>query len=620
LGADFYARVIEGGVRKMKGAPTAQKTSFGWIVFGGYSDALCHASVVNTAQAGITNDQLLHMMTNFFEYDKVPKKSYCTQEEHLCEQIFTNHITTDITGRYIARMPLQPNAPAVIDTYQLAYGRLMQMEKRFNRDPLLKENYTKFMREYIELGHMVLVPAEEERSATAVYIPHHAAGTSKFRTVFDGSCKRIDGVSINDIQLNGEKVQPELTTTLMRFRMNKIALTADIAKMYRQILIAEDQQDLQRILWRESPSDPIREYRLVTQTYGMKSAAYVCIKCLDHCANEFTDEFPDAAKAVKESFYVDDMLGGADSVESAKKLYDDLTTMLGRRKLELAKWSTNDPEVLEYIKNDGAILVELNKEETNAVVGMHWSPSADAFVYKIKNPIRSEKPTKRSIASDIARLFDPCGYLGCIVVNAKVLIQKLWRSKIDWDEEVTGELLNEWLEICNQLPKIEEIRIPRWIGTTKRSQKQLHGFADASCYAYGCEFYLRQEDESGNVNVHLIYAKSRVAPTKGSTIPKLELSACHLMAQLVENIRIAHDINANECILWSDSMITLHWIKKSPVKLDVFVGGRVGEIQELTKEMEWRHVETKCNPGDIISRGINAGELVHNQLWWHGPD
>lgn len=118
---------------------------------------------------------------------------------------------------------------------------------------------------------------------------------------------------------------------------------------------------------------------------------------------------------------------------------------------------------------------------------MHWSSSIDAFMYKIKNPIRSDKPTKRSIASDIARLFDSCGYYACVVVNAKVLIQKLWRSNLDWDDEVSGDLLDEWLEICNQLPKIEQIKIPRWIGITKRSKKQLHGFAEASSYAYGCE-------------------------------------------------------------------------------------------------------------------------------------
>lgn len=187
LGADFYSRVIESGVRKMNGAPTAQRTSFGWIVFGGYSDALCHASVVNTATAGATNDQLLGMLTKFWEYDNVPKKRYRTLEEELCEQTFIKTININGEGRYIARMPLQPNAPPVTETYELAYARLNQMERRFNKDPTLKANYIKFMREYISLGHMEPVPAAEHKSNTAIYIPHHAAGTAKFRTVFDGS-------------------------------------------------------------------------------------------------------------------------------------------------------------------------------------------------------------------------------------------------------------------------------------------------------------------------------------------------------------------------------------------------------------------------------------------------
>lgn len=184
LGADFYARIIESGVRKWKGAPTAQRTSFGWIVFGGYSETLSHASIVNTAQVGVTNDQLMNMLTKFWEYDKIPKRSYRTQEEELCENIFIENITINNDGRYIARMPLQPNAPSVHETYQLAYAHLMQMEKRFKKDEQLKANYVNFMLEYISLGHMELVPVEEERSDTAIYIPHHAAGTSKFRTVF----------------------------------------------------------------------------------------------------------------------------------------------------------------------------------------------------------------------------------------------------------------------------------------------------------------------------------------------------------------------------------------------------------------------------------------------------
>lgn len=160
LGADFYSRTIINGIRKMNGAPTAQRTTFGWIVFGGHDDTFMHASLVNTITHGeksVTNDELMVMLGKFWQLDHVPIKRYRTQEEQKCEDIFTKSITTDAEGRYIARMPLQPDATKPIGTYELAYARLMQMERRFARDPVLKENYIKFMHEYEALEHMELV-------------------------------------------------------------------------------------------------------------------------------------------------------------------------------------------------------------------------------------------------------------------------------------------------------------------------------------------------------------------------------------------------------------------------------------------------------------------------------
>ncbi|XP_055306857.1 uncharacterized protein LOC129571118 [Sitodiplosis mosellana] len=171
-----------------------------------------------------------------------------------------------------------------------------------------------------------------------------------------------------------------------------------------------------------------------------------------------------------------------------------------------------------------------------------------------------------------------------------------------------------------ELPNITAVRIPRWINTDLKSKKQLHAFADASQTGYGTTFYLRQQRDDEPVTVHLVFAKARVAPVKGSTIPKLELTACHLTAQLLEGVRSAHDVDINNCTLWSDSMIALHWIGKSPAKLDVFVGNRVGEIQELTCGVEWRHVDTRSNPADLASRGISPTEIVGSKLWWNGPD
>lgn len=122
-----------------------------------------------------------------------------------------------------------------------------------------------------------------------------------------------------------------------------------------------------------------------------------------------------------------------------------------------------------------------------------------------------------------------------------------------------------------------------------------------------------------DLSSHLVFAKARLAPVKGSTIPKLELCACHLTSQLLEQVQQAHDVTTDACTIWSDSMIAIHWIGKSQTKLDTFVANTVSEIQQLTTGMKWRHIGTKSNPADLASRGISATELVNNYLWWKGP-
>lgn len=173
-------------------------------------------------------------------------------------------------------------------------------------------------------------------------------------------------------------------------------------------------------------------------------------------------------------------------------------------------------------------------------------------------------------------------------------------------------MLRKWDSFRSELPYIEKISIPRWI-------IQLHGFADAAMTAYGASFYIRSEDENHQIHAHLVFAESRVALLKTATIPKLELCAAHLLAELLDDVRAAHSIAMDQCYLWSDSMVALQWIAKSPAKLQTFQAHRVAKIQEKTEGATWQHVPTKDNPADLVSRGVPASKLVNNQLWWNGP-
>ncbi|XP_025830880.1 uncharacterized protein LOC112904616 [Agrilus planipennis] len=117
------------------------------------------------------------------------------------------------------------------------------------------------------------------------YLPHHAvtkidSSTTKLRVVFDGSSKSDTGISLNDIQLVDPTVQDDLFSILLRFRKHRYVLSGDIAKMYRQVLVPPDDRRYQRILWRRTPSCPIKHYVLNTMTYGTASAPYLATRCM----------------------------------------------------------------------------------------------------------------------------------------------------------------------------------------------------------------------------------------------------------------------------------------------------------------------------------------------------
>ncbi|XP_055632709.1 uncharacterized protein LOC129773159 [Toxorhynchites rutilus septentrionalis] len=165
-----------------------------------------------------------------------------------------------------------------------AVKRFMGLEKRFSMHAELKKLYTEFIHEYLALKHMKPI-SEDEKEETGFYLPHHAvlkphSTTTKLRVVFDVSCKTSTGVSLNDALMVGPVVQKDLLDIILRFRVHKCGIVADIAKMYRMIGIHTEDQ---RILWRDSPIEPIRTFELATVTYGSASASYLATKCLQKC-------------------------------------------------------------------------------------------------------------------------------------------------------------------------------------------------------------------------------------------------------------------------------------------------------------------------------------------------
>ncbi|XP_065077067.1 uncharacterized protein LOC135700476 [Ochlerotatus camptorhynchus] len=277
-------------------------------------------------------------------------------------------------------------------------------------EPQFKEEYHQFIKEYISLGHMRLVEADDE-NAPAYYLPHHpvikeASTTTKVRVVFDASANTSTGFSLNEALCVGPVVQDDLLDIILRFRTFVITLVADIAKLYRQILVHPDDTSFQRILWRFSKLSPVQVYELLTVTYGLGPSSYLATRTLQQLAANKGAAYPKGGPALKKNFYVDDFVGDAQSVEEAIRLRTELDELLKKGGFELRKWTSNRLEVLQGLNDEQ---VHFNPDESIKALEIIWEPEVDLLRFDSQIRISDEPPTKQSILSDTAKL---CGYFG----------------------------------------------------------------------------------------------------------------------------------------------------------------------------------------------------------------
>lgn len=205
----------------------------------------------------------------------------------------------------------------------------------------------------------------------------------------------------------------------------------------------------------------------------------------------------------------------------------------------------------------------------------------------------------------------------CIII-IKILIQKLWFLKLGWDDLIPSDLSEKWKLFHSQLGVLQDIKIPRSVLCENSVNVELHGFCDASMNAYSAVVYVRSIDHDENICVRLLCSKTRVAPVKVLTIPRLELCGALTLARLMQHVTDSLTCSP-KIYFWCDSQIVLCWLNSDPRKLQVFVSNRVAEIQSLCDVSLWSYVNTKENPADIASRGIYPQVLVKFDMWWKGP-
>ncbi|XP_045541631.1 uncharacterized protein LOC123723122 [Papilio machaon] len=625
IGADLFWQIIGSEERSLgPKLPMLRNSQLGWLITGPlYIDnelqrVDCHLVTNNTNDN--SGDTLNYKLSRFWELEELPKRPLLSDSEKMCEAHFQEHTIREGNGRFCVRIPLKQPPNVLGDSYQLARRRFLSLERKFRKNPALKKAYCEFIEEYKNLGHC---SETLDPPVGGHYLCHHAvlsdrSESTKLRVVFDGSAPTTSGVSINDIQFTGPKVQDALLSILLRFRTHKYVLAGDIDKFFRQVLMHEDDRNLQLILWREAPDQPLVTLKLNTVTYGFTSASYLSTKCLWMLGQDCSD--PKIKEIIQNDFYCDDLLTGANTKEELIFILNAVISKLKSGCLNLRKFRSNAPEI--FPKSTLDLQANLSLSDATSALGLGWSPPEDVLQFTIEAPTADtvSKSTKRSILSSSFSIFDPLGLLAPCTVQPKMLLQQLWKRGLDWDEPVPEDLQRAWHKIREGFPLLSDLTIPRRVLCDETNNIQLHSFSDASMHAYGACIFLRSINKDGDITVQLLCAKSRVAPTKPPlTIPKLELLGALLAANLSKLVLESLRCPVSKSVHWCDSRVALAWLNICPSKLKSFVANKVVEICENTNLSSWRYVPTASNPVDYISRGVSPEKLRKLQDWWTGP-
>ncbi len=562
-------------------------------------------------------------ISRLWELDNVPEAPTIDEAEQSALDQFDASCNR-VDGRYAVSLPRTDSPPDLGDSRRQALSRLLANERTLTARNKLNF-FQDVVREYLTLDHAEEVPRSEIDSGS-YYLPVHAvmkesSTSTKVRAVFDASARTTSGSSLNDQLLPGPNLYPPLTDVLIRFRCHSSAISADISKMFREILLNAEERDWHRFLFRAADNS-IRDARMKRLTFGVKSSPFLATQVLRRHAHTHLDSHPTAAQTILNDFYVDDVLSGATSTELAFDLHKELCDLFSKAGMNLRKWRTNDPELKQLIpdhllENDDCSISPTSPK----ALGVHWDTRADVLHIAIPAlPPPSSKVTKRIIASVTAGVFDVLGVFAPVVISARILFQDTWKRGLTWDEEIPEDLLQQWQAWTSDLPAIHDHPIPRFMLTCSSSDSHvtLHGFCDASSVAYGVVIYARIEAPD-SISTSLVVAKARVLPTRPITIPKAELSGALLLAKMLKpTIDILH-LPLSSAHAWTDSQIVLYWLPKSPSALNRFVANCVAAIQDLLPAEHWRHVPTSDNPADLASRGTRADDLLASELWWHGP-
>jgi hypothetical protein len=604
------------------GQPYATQTVLGWAVQGPMETVGMTPKVRKLVSNRIVKHDIDAQIQNLWNLEHESDESTAWSQDDKGVYEKWQDETVFIDGHYVVPIPWKPGSPCFPDNRALAEKRLVGTTRKLQKLDMY-DAYDQGIQKLVTDGHAEPVPSEllSRDDGKVWYLPHHAVTSvskpGKVRVVFDCAA-RYGNISLNSECFQGPDLCNKLIHVLLKFRLHEYAVMADIQAMYLQVRIPYDDRDCLRFLW--YVDGKLAQYRMTSHLFG----GVWCASSSTFALRKAVVDFPasdETKETVNRSMYVDDMLRSLQTPLQAKTLVNGVRDTLTQGGFHLTKFISNHPEVLSDLSDTDiaqeAKLISSNIE--SKALGIKWLVSSDEFQYVKNQSLQASGVTKRSMLRSVASLYDPLGLINPVIVKGRMLFQEATRLGKDWDDDITGDLLESWDHWYKSLDHLGQLKFPRNVlsGQGELKYAELHHFSDGSEKAYGACTYLRSVDQENKVVVHLLTSKVRLAPVKMISVPRLELCAAVLSARVEELLRTALGIPLRTSTYWTDSQAVLGYVRNKSQRYKVFVGNRVSYLQGVSSPSQWRYIPSKQNPADVLSRGCLPSDIAAE--WFQGP-
>ena len=634
LGANISAAIIQKDVRIGKsGQPVAIKTDFGWALSGTVAVLVPPTSqhVMHVHRETAQEEKLDRMLREWWQTDsfgtRYNAKLATSEEDRRAVELLKT--TTKWRGnRYETGLLWCADDVTLPYNYAAALDRLERTEKSLRRSPEKAKAYQKTFDDYIGKGYAKKLNSQEQaqESDRCWFLPHHAVTSKnkpgKIRVVFDAAATYA-GVSLNTRLLTGPDLSQSSVGILLRFRQERIGMAADIEEMFHQIAVREADQAALRFLWRDMESERTPDvYQMDRVIFGARSSPASAAFVLNQTAEDSPTGTRADREAIRNSFYADDFVRSEPTVVAAVERAEAVTAIVGHGGFRLTKWISNSRDVLANIPASERASSVRDLPETlpeEKVLGIFWNTHSDTITLQV--PSLDVPATKRGILKQVASIFDPLGLAAPFLLVAKVLVQRLWTLRLEWDTPVTGAELEVWKCWKAELKELKWMQVHRCYedDCDPAVDRQLHVFCDASETAFGAVAYLRVSSAAGRRTCSFVMCKTRVAPLRKLSVVRLELQAAVLAVRLADTVSQELSMHIDHIFFWSDSTVVLQYIASSSRRFHTFVANRVAEIQDSSDSSQWRHVPGQLNPADCCSRGLSQVALLTTERWFNGP-